>query len=539
MGDILPNQKNFRFIKRKNGEKSRPSVELGNVTQKVHNAILAVLDMHFACNCDEFTIQQTYEIDNIGTIMEAHINVLWNLKQAIMYEKPRGTLMRKLHAHNHIGEHIRQFGAIVYANTDAFESSHKFFTTGVWRGTSKRLGTLVKEMTTASIIQSHAIHLTFFTTLLPEDGISQCLKTFGPKIVSDGLVINAFTNVSDIRFIVTSEKNRDGITNILKGVGSNKELFSETIFGHNSLPSSKHLSQYLRSHFSEKVWDAMTVENTMVEFSIVRSASYEGSKESDVGKGVLYATAGNADKGPRYDYITVKTMYTDKDTGDEVESYTIAQVLVIVQVHIFEHNHQNKRVLKNNNNWYLIVQYMQKATGSLYKKPHTIQHESIAKYSWEMRDKKSSDCIPANNTDFYIDMISIDSMIGPAMIIPYFSFQTKKKTNNGIILQKVGTPKINNPHLSDMFWYVDRKFFDRSGWEELNDSNIEDNNTNINVINTDNIQSFLEKHYIDQTDEPLPNLVPWKEPDFEEFLSDYEDDNMLVDEDDDEEDLFS
>ena len=79
----------------------------------------------------------------------------------------------------------------------------------------------------------------------------------------------------------------------------------------------------------------MTIENTMVEFSIVRCVSYEGSKESNVGKGVLYATADNLGKGPRYDYITVKTEHTN-DTGEIVESYTVAQVLMILQVHVSE-----------------------------------------------------------------------------------------------------------------------------------------------------------------------------------------------------------
>ena len=80
--------------------------------------------------------------------------------------------MRKLHAHIHFGEHIRKSGPAIYADTDVYESSHKFFTTGLWRGTSKRLGTLVKEMTTATIIQSHAGHLRFYTTLLQKEEVS-------------------------------------------------------------------------------------------------------------------------------------------------------------------------------------------------------------------------------------------------------------------------------------------------------------------------------------------------------------------------------
>ena len=122
MGDIIPNQENFIFDKKKADKKP---VELGNVTKKIHKTILAVLDMYFACKCDEFTVKQSKEIDKLGMIMEAHLNVLWNLKQAILYENSRGSLMRKPHGTAHIGDFIRRFGPIIYADTDSFESSHK------------------------------------------------------------------------------------------------------------------------------------------------------------------------------------------------------------------------------------------------------------------------------------------------------------------------------------------------------------------------------------------------------------------------------
>jgi len=82
MGDIIPNQVSFKFRKRTNNTESFKNiekfkiVELGNVTKKLYNTILAVLDMYFACKCDEFTIKQTEETDKLGMIMEAHLNVL-------------------------------------------------------------------------------------------------------------------------------------------------------------------------------------------------------------------------------------------------------------------------------------------------------------------------------------------------------------------------------------------------------------------------------------------------------------------------------
>ena len=81
----------------------------------------------------------------------------------------------------------------------------------------------------------------------------------------------------------------------------------------------------------------MTKENTNTEFSIVRCVTYKGSKESGVGEGVIYATAGdNASKGPRYDYVSVSTSYEDKETGEDVDSIDVAQVIMIIQAHVYE-----------------------------------------------------------------------------------------------------------------------------------------------------------------------------------------------------------
>jgi len=91
-----------------------------------------------------------------------------------MYLVPRENLMGKIYAVQHIANHKNQFGPILFADTATYGSGHKHYTTGVWRGTSKRLGRLVKEMTTASVIQSHSGHLNFYTTLNQDDGISKC-----------------------------------------------------------------------------------------------------------------------------------------------------------------------------------------------------------------------------------------------------------------------------------------------------------------------------------------------------------------------------
>ena len=127
-------------------------------------------------------------------------------------------------------------------------------------------------------------------------------------------------------------------------------------------------------------------------------------------------------------------------------------------------------------------------------------------------------------------MISIDCLIGSAMVIPFFSFHEKKK-NQDI---KYGTPVVGKPSIVDKFWYMERQFFDRSGWEELNNSSIRSNSSNSksnirNGINIDDIQSFLVQHCI-----PGTSILPTSGLDFEniDFDADF-DVNILNDEVDD------
>ena len=77
------------------------------------------------------------------------------------------------------------------------------------------------------------------------------------------------------------------------------------------------------------------MKDTNVEFRILRCITYEGSKDSGVGKGIIYATANNAGKGPRYDYVTVKTTYTDDKTDKDVVSNVVAQVIMILKVVVY------------------------------------------------------------------------------------------------------------------------------------------------------------------------------------------------------------
>ena len=102
-------------------------------------------------------------------------------------------------------------------------------------------------------------------------------------------------------------------------------------------------------------------------------------------------------------------------------------------------------------------------------------------------------------------MISLDNIIGSAMVIPYFSFIEKKKNTPG---KTIGTPILGSPSRNDKFWYVDRKFFDRSGWNELEVYKT----MNVNDV----VEQYLKKNIIDGVE----NYSNIDDDNLEEQLSD-------------------
>ena len=78
-------------------------------------------------------------------------------------------------------------------------------------------------------------------------------------------------------------------------------------------------------------------------------------------------------------------------------------------------------------------------------------------------------------------------------------------------MQKIFTPIIGKPNVSkDKIWYVDRKFFDRSGWEELIELDNFDKKQNKNnksneeiKIDNINIHDFITANSI-----RITNIVP-------------------------------
>ena len=154
-----------------------------------------------------------------------------------------------------------------------------------------------------------------------------------------------------------------------------------------------------------------------------------GSKESNIGKGILYATPHfgkiRSKEKPHYDFVEV-FIHDDNNSGDNV---VLAQIISFIEL---------ENPSKDKWKYYAIVQYLRKVS-------NTNHNHGMPIYQWEYL---------ANNK-FNIDMIDIESIARPAFVVPYFSNKHEVK--------------MGNSRKNDKFQFLPFNFFDRSGWESLTD----------------------------------------------------------------------
>ncbi len=105
-------------------------------------------------------------------------------------------------------------------------------------------------------------------------------------------------------------------------------------------------------------------------------------------------------------------------------------------------NHNNEAIT-----YYAVVRYLKPSKNQ----PHPNIECPFTMYDWEYNHIGRGHTRPT----VLIQMINVESIASVAFITPVMS--TKRNS-----------PDYNNPLQSDLFWYMDRKFCDRAGWDEIN-----------------------------------------------------------------------
>jgi len=412
-GDVLPSE---HIINNKT---------LTNVRGKVLRAIECLLDAYFDCKRKEWRPEYLNEFQNKLSNLSIHLLLVWDLKQAIVNpneSKITVNKMRNIHKLEHLSMYIARWGSLIHLDTGTFESYHKTGTTGIWRKTSKRHNTIVKEMT-------HRISIHDYNRLL---NLRQSIINYeyqGSEASTEGVIFRRLLNMASIEIFVTYDYSNNVL--VEKHWLDNWEMVS----AQSCLNSPSNLTKFLKKHKFHEVlqqeyslrWDLSF--NQVYKISIIPGIFYKSDEESGMGNGTIYACARfnkndsrNHKNKPRYDFV-----FIDYGSPEPV----LARILLILHITKLEFSEE---VDREDSMILLLIQH-------LIKIPYSGSSLLGDIYAFASE--------PEDRNQFRFDIVTVQSILRPVFVVPVF-----RKSYN----------PLSHSH-DDRFWVLDRKFFDRSGWE--------------------------------------------------------------------------
>jgi hypothetical protein len=175
------------------------------------------------------------------------------------------------------------------------------------------------------------------------------------------------------------------------------------------------------------------------------------------------------------------------------ESVQPAQVLAFLL-----HSNLDEHIVEH----YAIIRYLQPSPNN--QQPKEMYECPFRIYEWQYNAQNSRQPLTA--------IIETSTISSPAFLTPVFNY------NNQL-------PQCKNLTRQDKFWYIDRKFFDRAGWDDINtvniNSNIDFNDYEINLPENSIHGNIL----IDNVDDN--STVTSSNSDNSYELSDYDDNDEL------------
>jgi len=201
-------------------------------------------------------------------------------------------------------------------------------------------------------------------------------------------------------------------------------------------------------------------------FYILQGAIFRGDIDSGVEPGIIYCTSDYKGEYKRYDFVVVEVEYDDGTKANQV-----AQVISIIAKMYPRHKIEEAEYL-------FIVQYLQNDINPSGKSNEF--NSSFKQLKWEQSEVVNRG---KKHLEYSVDCIAFENVVDTAVIIPFFSFDTTKTTKRGIH-QRI--PVMGQPDKDDRFYYIEKRYFDRSGWSELS------------VVggDTDELNAYIMENYI-------------------------------------------
>ncbi len=373
---------------------------------------------------------------------------MWELHHKIVSDKDPTFAMRKLHYISHFPEHISRFGSLLHTDTGSYETAHKSYTTGVWDMTSKRMSSQYEEMSKSMLLQSTIIALDCIRAIKIDD-----IRTFHPKLSPEYMSYRRIggkkASVCSLLIKRLTHVTPEGIEEVkyeikVKSKTTKDAMLFKEYATHNSLKmqSTKSIVRLLRSGGIDI--EALIHDNA--QLNILQGLKYEANIESGLGEGFIYATNNfNGTGKSRHDFISLQL-----EDGEGIEYQQLAIVLVCLQSYC-----EGK-----SSKFYMIVQTLEKVIEKrgdvpVYRPPH------FTLWKWEQEITDENGKLQFQGKSLYC--FSTAAIAEVACVIPRFKKASKRQVESQ---SSTGGPGSISTSKDDRFWYVNRKFMDRSGWED-------------------------------------------------------------------------
>ena len=409
---ILPTDKKFK-ISRSNRNGLEEIAELGDVNSTVFDAIENLLHFYFEI-CRGYwdsTIHENFS-KMIPIVRKSYLS-LWKLKQLSIFSDLTTSLKGlKLHALDHFPETISNFSCPDGWDTPYTESFHKIFK-AIWKTLSRRTKSEELELMTQILLKR-----------IEQFYNDKCLflkGNYASTPLSKNMKVDEQGDTK-FSFGVTTKKNY-----IYLDLGESFNTFcvkgeiDRNIFNQFQIKFSvfeKKLESYLQGVYENIADISCTLK--LFQRPIV---TITGSTETGVGKVLLHAYTNK--KSERYDFIEVSV--------GENELW-LAQVLGLFQVVSDNSRSQTLFFIKYLEN----VDGKEKTKSSLNRSDIFSTKSVCSKYRWRAG-------IPGETFDTAI--ISQDCVANVAFVVPCHMNASKQIREH-------------------IFYYIPRKFFDRTGWFE-------------------------------------------------------------------------
>jgi len=433
--DILPN--NYIF----NDPKKGISLDLKNIRFKIQSAIEKLLDVYFDCKRKEWDPETLPQFQSKLITMGLNLSLVWELKQAIL--NPSSSIvistnkMRNLHKHLHLPMYIANYGSLIHMDTCTFESYHKIATTGIWNRTSKRHNALFHEMINGIAVFDYSRMISNVQKIVQHG--SEFRNLVNPATVMEGVSFQRIMSTSKFQFMIFHDNSDFEVDH------NDQYNYWDSVCKQQCLNSPQKFREFI---FSNNIGNAITEMYPAIQWNqtftfryntfIIQGISYSSDEDSQMGKGTIYATAKYnkcdqldiAAKRARHDYVFVQ--YED--------NYALARVLLMFTVEErFTNNEVATTGLGHEHKIFLIIQLLIKCSDTT----NSTNTKLGELYEWA-----------SQNGAYSYDIVPVQTILRPAFVIPIF---------------RKGYNLLSPSHI-DRFVVLDRKFFDRSGWDVTNNA---------------------------------------------------------------------